>query len=98
MDDWVHQAADDWHKCPLKADVRALLEYLEMMTLSPAAARRADIAALQQAGLSDRAIHDAVQIAAYFNYINRVADGLGIDPEPGLRTWGRTSSCQRDSS
>jgi hypothetical protein len=32
-------------------------------------------------GWNDRAIHDAAQVVAYFNYINRVADGLGIDPE-----------------
>ncbi len=37
---------------------------------------------LREAGLSDRAIHDAAQVTAYFNYINRIADGLGVDPEP----------------
>ena len=40
-----------------------------------------DIDDLRQAGFTDRAIHDAVQVISYFNYINRVADGLGIDPE-----------------
>ena len=36
-------------------------------------------------GLSDRDILDAVQVIAYFNYINRVADALGIDPEPEMQ-------------
>jgi alkylhydroperoxidase family enzyme len=40
------------------------------------------VAALRAAGLDDVAIHDVAQIAALFNYYNRIADGLGIDPEP----------------
>lgn len=40
-----------------------------------------DLAPLRENGFTDRAIHDAVQIVSYFNYINRVADGLGVDLE-----------------
>lgn len=32
--------------------------------------------------LDDRAIHDLAQVAAYFSYINRIADALGVDDEP----------------
>lgn len=39
--------------------------------------------ALRAAGFDDTAIHDAAQVIAYFNYINRVADALGVDLEPG---------------
>jgi alkylhydroperoxidase family enzyme len=48
-----------------------------------------DVAELRRHGFTDRAIHDAVQVVAYFNYINRVSDALGIDPEPGVRAWER---------
>ncbi len=48
-----------------------------------------DIERLRVAGWSDRAISDAVQVCAYFNYINRIADGLGVDPEQWLRHDGR---------
>ncbi len=39
---------------------------------------------VRDAGWDDRAIHDATQVVAFFNYINRVADGLGVDPEADL--------------
>jgi alkylhydroperoxidase family enzyme len=42
----------------------------------------ADVQALRAAGFDDAAVHDIVQITALFNYYNRLADGLGIDPEP----------------
>lgn len=66
---------------PWPAPMDALLPFAVKLTLSPGAMRRADLAPLRAAGLSDRAIHDAVQAIAYFNYINRVADGLGVDLE-----------------
>ena len=43
----------------------------------------ADADALRAAGWDDVAIHDAIQVIAYFNYINRVAEAVGIGPEPG---------------
>lgn len=39
------------------------------------------VQALRAAGLDDRGISDAVQVVSYFNYINRVADALGVDLE-----------------
>jgi alkylhydroperoxidase family enzyme len=43
-----------------------------------------DVAALRQAGLDDRAIHDAAAVVAYFNYINRIADALDVELEPEM--------------
>jgi alkylhydroperoxidase family enzyme len=40
------------------------------------------IQALRDEGWSDSAIHDAIQVVSYFNYINRVADAVGIEDEP----------------
>jgi alkylhydroperoxidase family enzyme len=42
----------------------------------------AEIDRLRAHGLSDAAIHDAIQVIAFFNYINRVAEAVGIGPEP----------------
>ncbi len=50
----------------------------------------ADLDALRSHGLDDRAIHDAVQIIGYFNYINRVAESLGVEQEDFILPWGQT--------
>ena len=63
---------------------KALAKFAELVTRKPAAVRKHDIDALRKHGLSDRDILDAVEVIAYFNYINRVADALGIDPEPEM--------------
>jgi alkylhydroperoxidase family enzyme len=52
------------------------------VTREPASIRRDDIDALRPFGLDDAAIHDAIQVIAYFNYINRIADAVGIEDEP----------------
>ena len=46
-----------------------------------------DIENLRAHDFDDQAIHDATQIIGYFNYINRVADALGIEEETFLRPW-----------
>ena len=51
------------------------------MTRTPSAVRPQDLETLRKHGLTDRDILDAVEVISYFNYINRVADALGIDPE-----------------
>ena len=43
-----------------------------------------DVAGLRRSGFEDRAIHDAVQVVSYFNYVNRVADALHVDLEPEM--------------
>ena len=46
---------------------------------------QADVDALRAQGLDDAAISDAIQVVGYFNYVTRVADGVGIDDEA---EWG----------
>lgn len=48
-----------------------------------------DVAGLRVAGWDDRAIHDAAQVCAYFNYINRVAESLGVEMEDWIDPAGR---------
>lgn len=74
----------DWRDAPLGPADRALCELAEKLTATPGAIREADVEALRRAGFDDVAIHDAVQVVAYFNYINRVADAVHVDLEPEM--------------
>jgi len=48
-----------------------------------------DVDALRAFGWDDRAIHDVTQVCSYFNYINRIADALGVHPEDWMDLEGR---------
>ena len=66
---------------PLTQRERALLRYADALTLAPASITAASVDALRAVGLDDRAIHDACAIVAYFAFVNRIADGLGVELE-----------------
>ena len=68
--------------CPHDARLTELLRYGERLAGDPASVKAEHVQALRDHGFEDRAIHDAAQVVAYFSYINRIADGLGVDPEP----------------
>ncbi|KPL88406.1 hypothetical protein SE16_06230 [Ardenticatena maritima] len=74
----VRQLADDYTQAPLSPAERAMLDYAVKLTRTPWAVDETDIAALRNVGWDDRAILDIAQITAYFNYVNRLAEGLGI--------------------
>lgn len=81
-DAWVDQIKRDYTAAELTPADRALCDHAVKLTRAPSELTQADIAGLREAGFDDRAIHDATQVISYFNYINRIADGLGVDPEP----------------
>lgn len=72
------QLKDDYTRASLSPIDRAMLDYVAKLTLTPAAVTREDVQALRQAGFDDRAILDIAQITAYFAFVNRTADGLGV--------------------
>jgi alkylhydroperoxidase family enzyme len=55
-----------------------MLDYAAKLTTSPAQVTPSDLEPLRQAGFDDRAILQINLIASWFNYVNRVADGLGV--------------------
>ena len=58
--------------------------------------REEDIETLRENGFDDRAIHDATQVIAYFNYINRIADGLHVQQEDFIRPWEKSPKALPD--
>ena len=61
---------------------RALADYAVKLARTPAAVTREDLAPLREAGLADRDIHDACAVVSYYCFVNRIANGLGVELEP----------------
>jgi alkylhydroperoxidase family enzyme len=59
--------------------LQATLGFLEKLTLTPGEIRRDDIAPMRKAGVSDKAIEDAIYVCTYFNIIDRIADSLDFE-------------------
>jgi len=59
----------------------ALMQYGKKLTLSPASMEIGDVVALKNAGFDDGEILEANQIIGYFNYVNRLLNGLGVTTE-----------------
>jgi len=73
----------DWRTAPVGAEVRAVLVFLEKLTLRPESLQPADAEAVRRAGVSDEALRDAITVCALFSMIVRLADALGWDvPSP----------------
>jgi uncharacterized peroxidase-related enzyme len=81
---WIAALQQDWRGADLSPVDAGLCAYAEKLTLRPAEIEETDVAALRSVGLDDPAIHHAIQVIAYFNYINRVADAIDVELEPGM--------------
>ena len=60
-----------------------MLNYVEKLTRAPGDMDEGDVGALRTAGFTDRDILDICTVTAYYAYVNRIADGLGVQ----LETW-----------
>lgn len=59
----------------------AIVQFSQKLTSRPADTTKGDIGVLRDAGLDDESILHVVQICAYYNFVNRLADGLGVTLE-----------------
>jgi len=73
--------ASDYRQADLQAADLAMLNYAVKLTRSPADMIEADVSSLRTGGFDDRGIHDICAITAYYAFVNRMADGLGVELE-----------------
>lgn len=81
----AEQLVWDYREAELSKEDRALCDYAVKLTLTPGAMAESDLELLRDSGWSDEQIVVATQVIGYFNYINRMADALGVDPENWMK-------------
>lgn len=75
----VQAVLDDWRSAPVSERVRAMLAFLEKLTLTPDDVTSADVAPLRAQGLGDRAIEEGLRVCFVFNVIDRLADAFDFE-------------------
>jgi uncharacterized peroxidase-related enzyme len=81
QDQLLSALSSDYTTADLSPADQAMLDYAVKLTQTPSLITEADIAALRAVSFDDRAIHDICAITAYFAFVNRIADGLGVELE-----------------
>lgn len=79
--DLLSSLISDHRQAALKGADKAMLDYAVKLTVAPGEVSQDDVDALRAAGFDDRGIHDICTITAYFAFVNRIADGLGVEME-----------------
>lgn len=79
----VQQLQDDYTKAALEPRDRAMLDYALLLTRDATLISPAEHDKLRAVGFDEQGILQITLIAAWFNYINRVADALGVGRAPG---------------
>jgi uncharacterized peroxidase-related enzyme len=81
--------AADHTTAPVEPRVRAMLDYARKLTLDPTRMVEADVERLRASGWSDEDVLDIAEVTAMFNFSNRMASGLGWEPNPEYEALGR---------
>ena len=83
-DELEKDLVQDWRAAPISARTTAALEYAVKLTLTPQEMAEQDVDALRLASFSDMEIAGIALVTAHFNFMNRVAQGLGVEaPDAG---------------
>ena len=77
----MEQLKENYTKADISSAQRAMLDYAAKLTKTPGKMNEKDLVPLRESGYDDRAILDINQITSYYAYVNRVADGLGVELE-----------------
>jgi len=77
----VEAIKSDPEKADIGAKDKAMLTFAKKLTLSPSQMTKADVDELRRVGFKDADIHDIAAVASYYNFVNRMASGLGVELE-----------------
>lgn len=77
----VAQLKKDYTQAQIDDKMKSALHYAEQLTRHPHSVKDSHVAELREWGWTDREILDICQIASYFNFVNRMAEGLGVELE-----------------
>lgn len=86
----VRAALADWRAAPIDERLRAMLGFLEKLTLTPEQVSAQDVAVLRNAGLTDRAIREAIYVCFLFSVMDRLADAFDYTI-PSAKSTGRAA-------
>ena len=89
------QIAADHRAAAITDRMKAALEYARKLTEAVGAAEESDVQRLRDLGWTDEEIMDIVEVTAMFNFTNRLASGLGWQPNPEYETLGRFPADER---
>lgn len=78
QDTLVGATVDDLGRAPVPDKIRPLLEFARKLTLTPARMTWQDAQRVFDAGWSEQALHDAIEMICLFNFMNRLLDGHGV--------------------
>lgn len=87
-DKFVHDIVRDWRKVSMDPADKAICSFAAKLTMNETKTSNNDLDELRKIGFGDKAIHDVIQVTAYFNYITRIADAAGITPDV-KKIWGQ---------
>ena len=80
-DKLADRLAGNYEAAPITDADKAMLRYADKLTRTPATMAQDDVDALRAAGFSDAAVLDICMVTGYFAFVNRLADGLGVELE-----------------
>lgn len=81
----VSQIKADYTKAIIDSKTLAMLNYAVKLTVKPTSITDEEVNILRDQGCTDREILDVCQITSYFNFVNRMAEGLGVELEEEYR-------------
>jgi len=80
-DDILEDISKDFRSADLSKGDLEMLSYAQKVTQDLPSVIKEDVERLREVGFTDTEIFDINQVVAYFNYVNRIADGLGVELE-----------------